>query len=427
MTADAGRAEQSTGRTARIGGVGVASLVAAAAGYLVLLVAARVLTPAQNAEFLAFWGLLFFFFGVLGGLQNEATRSVHIALSPPRPGEPAGSGRPGGPGPRVLRAGLLVGGVLVALLLATSPLWADAVLGPGPWLLVAVVAVSVLAFAGHAAVAGSLAGSGRWSTYARLVAAESVVRLVLTGVAAATGLGMAGMAAGAGLAAATWLGFAALPAVRAAGGHRVAQPGRAFAGATAQAMAGTAASAALVVGFPVLLRVTTPADVFAHAAPLLMAVQLTRAPLLIPLNAYQGVAITHFLQHRDRGARPLLQIGAAVLAVGAVGAVAAALVGPWLMAAILGPDYRVSGALLAGLMAGACALALLTLTGAAVLALGRHRAYAAGWLVATAVSAGVLLAPGSLAVRAVLSLAVGPLVGVVVHAVAVRRATLGHR
>lgn len=418
MTADAGHAEQSTGRTARIGGVGVASLVAAAAGYLVLLVAARVLTPAQNAEFLAFWGLLFFFFGVLGGLQNETTRSVHVALSPPRPARP---------GPRTLRAGLLVGGVLVALLLATSPLWADAVLGPGPWLLVAVVAVSVLAFAGHASVAGSLAGSGSWSTYARLVGTESVVRLVLTGVAAATGLGLEGMAAGAGLAAATWLGFAALPAVRAAGGHRVAQPGRAFAPATTQAMTGTAASAALVVGFPVLLRVTTPEDVYAHAAPLLMAVQLTRAPLLIPLNAYQGVAITHFLQHRDRGARPLLQIGAAVLAVGAVGAAAAALVGPWLMAAVLGPDYRVSGALLAGLMASACALALLTLTGAAVLALGRHRAYAAGWLVATAVSTGMLLAPGSLAVRAVLSLAVGPLVGVAVHAVAVHRATLGHR
>lgn len=420
MTADAGPATgPATGGSARVGGVGLASLVAAAAGYLVLLVAARVLTPAQNADFLAFWALLFFFFGVLGGLQNETTRAVHVALAAP-------GGAPGR-GPRVLRAGLLVGTALALALLVTAPLWGGAVLGSRPWPLVVVVAVSVVAFAGHAAVAGALAGSGAWSAYARLVGTESVVRLGLTGVAAAVGLGTAGMAAGAGFAAATWLGFSAVPAVRAARALQVGVPGRAFAGATAQAMAGAAASAALVVGFPVLLRLTTPADVYELAAPLLMAVQLTRAPLLIPLNAYQGVAITHFLAHRDRGARPLLQVAAVVLGVGAVGAGAAALVGPWLMATVLGPDYRVAGGVLAALTASACALALLTLTGAALLALGRHRAYAAGWLVATAVSAAVLLAPWSIEVRAVVSLAAGPLVGVLVHAVAVRRATAGHR
>jgi O-antigen/teichoic acid export membrane protein len=423
VTADAGAAP-ATGRGARVGGVGLASLVAAAAGYLVLLVAARVLTPAQNADFLAFWGLLFFFFGVLGGLQNETTRAVHVTLGA-GPGTHAGTGPAAGP--RVLRSGLLVGTALAAVLLATAPLWGTAVLGDDPWLLVAVVAVSVVAFSGHAAVAGALAGTGAWSTYARLVGAESVVRLLLTAVAAAVGLGTAGMAAGAGFAAATWLGFAVSPAVRAVRGLRVGAPGRTFAAATGQAMAGTAASAALVVGFPVLLRVTTPADAYALAAPLLMAVQLTRAPLLIPLNAYQGVAITHFLAHRDRGARPLLQVAAVVLGVGAVGAVAAALVGPWLMATVLGPDYRVAGGVLAGLTASACALALLTLTGAAVLALGRHRAYATGWLVATAVSAAVLLLPASLELRAVVSLAAGPLVGVVLHAVAVRRATAGPR
>ncbi|WP_158372266.1 hypothetical protein [Cellulosimicrobium cellulans] len=419
MTAGADRAAAPAGNGARFGGVGVASLVAAAAGYLVLLVAARVLDPADNADFLAFWGLLFFCFGVLGGLQNETTRVVHVALE--------GDGMPGTAGPRVLRAGLLVGAGAAALLLATGPLWARAVLGPDPWLLLAVVAVSVVAFSGHASVAGALAGGGAWPTYARLVGAESVVRLVLTGTAAAAGLAGAGMAAGAGLAAATWLGFAAAPAVRTARTRRAGVPGRAFATATAQAMAGTAASAALVVGFPVLLRVTTPADAYAQAAPLLMAVQLTRAPLLIPLNAYQGVAITHFLAHRDRGARPLLQIAGAVVAVGAVGAAAAALVGPWLMAAVLGPAYRVPGGVLAGLTASAVALGLLTLTGAAVLALGRHRAYAAGWVVATAVSAVVLLMPGSLELRAVLSLSCGPLVGVLVHAAAVRRATAGRR
>lgn len=412
------------GNGARFGGVGAASLVAAAAGYLVLWLGARVLTIEQNADFLTFWSLLFFCFGALGGLQNETTRLVHLTGGGTGPASPPGDGT----GPRVLRAGLLVGGALAVLLLATAPLWAGAVLGDDPWPLVAVVAVSVVAFAGHAAVAGGLAGSGAWAAYARLVGAESVVRLVLTGIAAAVGLGVAGLAAGAGFAAATWLGFTAVPAVRRVRGLRVGVPGRAFASTTAQAMAGTAASAALVVGFTVLLRVTTPADVYEGAAPLIMAIQLTRAPLLIPLNAYQGVAITHFLAHREQGARPLLRVAAAIVAVGAVGAGAAALLGPWLMATVLGADYRVDGGVLAALTASAAALALLTLTGAAVLALGRHRAYATGWVTATVVSAAVLLvAPGSVELRAVLSLAAGPLVGVLVHAVAVRRATAGPR
>ncbi|MBU5424043.1 hypothetical protein KQI48_15345 [Cellulomonas hominis] len=414
MTAPAGAAgaARPDDRTSRFGSVGLASLVAAGAGYLVLLIAARVLTPAANADFLAFWGLLFFCFGILGGLQNETTRAVRVGLL---------DGAVAPRGPRAVRFGLLVGASLAAALAVTSPLWASRVLGPDPWPLVAVVAVSVVAFSGHASVAGALAGGGAWSPYARLVGAESLVRLVLTAGAAAVGWGVAGLAAGAGLAAATWLGFAATPAVRAARRHRVGVPARAYAATTVQAMVGTAASAALVVGFPVLLRVTTPAEAYAQAGPLLLAVQLTRAPLLIPLNAYQGVAITHFLQHRDRGARPLVQVGGAIVAVGAVGAGAAALVGPWLMAVVLGPDYRVSPGLLAGLTASACALALLTLTGAAVLALGRHAAYALGWLAATVVSAALLVLPGDLNPRAVLSLAVGPLVGVLVHAFVVRR------
>lgn len=406
-------------RAAGATGVGLASIVAAASGYVVIVLAARVLDPAQNADFLAFWGLLFFCFGTLGGLQSEVTRSVHVArtLDAHR-------------GPRVLPLALLTGAGLAAVVALTSPLWARQVLGADPWPAVAVVVGGVLAFAGHSAVAGALAGQGRWTTYAQVVAGEAVTRLLLAVVAAlvvtADGLPFA-LRVATGAAAATWLVLSAAPGVRQAWRQEADAARGPFAVAAGHAMLGAASSAALVVGFPVLLALTTPADVYATAAPVVLAVQLTRAPLLIPLNAYQGMAITYVLGQRDRGVRPLLRVAGVVGAAGAVAAVAAALLGPWLMAVLLGPGYRVDGLVLGGLTLTAALLALLTLTGAATLALGGHRAFALGWFLASATSALALLVPGPLEARVVLSLALGPLVGLAVHVAHVGRTLRARR
>lgn len=410
-----------TGPTARsTAGVGVASLVAAASGYVALVIAANVLDKAANADFLVFWGLLFFLFGTLGGLQSAVTRSVHVA----RTSEPAPAAADHGA--LVLRHGLLVGGALAAAVAVTSPAWAHTVLGPAPYPRVALVVLGTLAFAGHSSVAGSLAGRGNWSDYSRLVGAEALMRLVLVAAVGLAGASLMGLQIATTAAAATWLLLTLVPQIRATRRQRADTAGPAFLRASWQAMVGAASSAALVVGFPVLLRVTTPQETFELAAPILLAIQLTRAPLLIPLNAYQGVAITHFLSHRDQGARPLLRLAGVIGAVGAVGAVAAALVGPWLME-VVREGYRVDPVVLGGLTLTAALVALLTLTGAATLALGGHRAYALGWLTATVCSALVLLLPGSVAARTVASLAVGPVFGVLVHVVWVRRALRGRR
>lgn len=401
-------------------GVGVASLVAAGSGYVVLVVAANVLDQAQNADFLAFWGLLFFLFGTLGGLQSEVTRSVHVARTRTPTGDPPS-------GARILPLGLLVGGGLAAALVVTSGAWATVVLGPRPHAPVALVALAVLAFGGHSAIVGTLAGRGHWTAYSRVVGAEAFARLALVVAVALAGAGLVGLQAATATAAATWLAMSAAPRVRAVWGQRAETPAGPFLTASGQAMLGAASSAALVVGFPVLLRVSTQPEVFAVAAPLLLAVQLTRAPLLIPLNAYQGVAITHFVTHHDDGVRPLLRLAAMIGAVGVAGAAAAALVGPWLMETLLGEGYRVGPAALAGLTLTAALLALLTMTGAACLALDDHRGYAAGWLIATACSATVLLLPGTLTVRVIASLAVGPVVGTLVHAARIRGVSRSQR
>lgn len=406
-------------------GVGIASLVAAGAGYLVLLIAARTLTKPENADFLTFWSLLFFLFGTLGGLQSEVTRAVHES------GHARGGGTAAVDRPRDTRALTLAGLVGLALAVVTAasaPLWAPSVLTPAPLALTCLVVVGALAFAGHAGTAGSLAGSGRWSTFSGLVGAEATARLVLVAVAAALGAGVVGLAAATAAAAGTWLIVtAAVPAVRAAAGRRTGAPLAAMVRPTALAMLGAASNAALVVGFTVLLRATTDDHVFDAAAPLILAIQLTRAPLLIPLGAYQGMAITYVLRHRDRGLAPLVRIAGGVVAVGVVAAGLAAAVGPWLMATLFGASYRVDALVLFELTLAAAVLALLTLTGAAAIAVRAHGAFSLGWVAATVAAAGCLLLPASIETRAVLGLAVGPLIGVAVHAVAVRRAFAARR
>ncbi|MFH5824197.1 hypothetical protein [Georgenia sp. AZ-5] len=388
-------------------------MVSAASGYVVILIAARTLTPADNAEFLSFWALLFFVFGTLGGLQNEFTRAASASNRYEYATTRGGT--------RAVPAGLLIGLVAAAIAAVTGPLWAPVISPAHPVAATIVVAVGAVLFAGHASVAGVLAGRRSWTAYSWVVAGEATWRLALVALAALTGLGLVGLETAAGAGAGAWLVLLAWRQVRQTVRARFPEPPSVMARHVGQAMVAAASSAALMVGFPALLRGTTPADVFAGAAPLLLAISMTRAPLLMPLNAFQGVAISHFLAHRERGLVPLFKICMLVAAVGCVGGLLAWVVGPWLMVALFGASYHVAGLVLAALTFDSALLGALTITGAATLALGLHRTYAWGWFGATGVSLVVLLLPLPLTDRVLTSLALGPVIGILVHALVLRR------
>jgi O-antigen/teichoic acid export membrane protein len=195
---------------------------------------------------------------------------------------------------------------------------------------------------------------------------------------------------------------------------------RAFSTRVGLAAAAAAASTVLVVGYPVLVRVTSTDAVYDTAAPLLLAVMLTRAPLMLPLSAYQGVAITHFSEHRARGLTAARPIFVRLLLAGAVFSVAWALVGPPALR-VLGSAYDVSAGVFVLLAAGATCVALVTLSGAMCLAHDRHRSFTAGWLLALVGAVAMLFAPWSLTVRVVASLFAGPLAGASLHLAAVSR------
>ena len=402
-------------------GVGAASLFSAAVGYIVIVVAARTLDKQDNAAFLTFWAVIFLVIGVLGGIAVETTRAAKSSSSLPETSpRPAGGGGRTRMGPIALGIGAGTGIVLAA----ASPLWAPPVFGSDAAVLVPVVCLTAVFYAGHAVLMGEFGGLQRWGIYSRLVASESAVRLAILGIVVILGASVAGLAWATAAGVAAWLLFLVLsPQSRQAFMLRADTGTRPYLRTVWHACMAAAATASLVVGFPVLLRLTTADDVYLESAALLMALSLTRAPLMIPLQAYQGVAITHFMSRRSEGLKAVAPIFGLVLGVAVAGAAAAWLVGPWLMVAIFGEHYEMSGLVLAALTFDAGFLALLTLTGALTIALNRHRAYSLGWVTACVVSFAMLWLPLDIETRTMMSLAAGPLCGIAVHLSVIVRAS----
>lgn len=393
------------GRRARLSSV-VATVVIGVSGYLVLVVTARTLPPAENAAFLVYWGLQYMVFGTLVGLTLEGTRSAFRAgrrLPQPTAGTP--------------RIALLGGGIAtgVAVLLGlTGALWAPSLLGTGWNVQLLVLCAGTVLFGMQCALSGALMGTGRTHAYSSLISSEAVARLALVVLAVWAAPSVSGFAAAAALAAGAWI---VVLGVRPA--TRTAWTVRADAGTATQlrrmaaALLAALASAVLIVGFPVLVAATSSDVVLDGAAPLMLAISLTRAPLLVPLSIYQNVIVTHVAHSGWRALRGPLLVG---LGLAVVGAPAAALLGPWALG-VVRPGYTVDGWVMGGLVVAAAAAALITMTGAAAVACGQHAAYLVGWVGATGVAVALLLLPLALEERVLLALTIGPLAGACVHVV----------
>ncbi|KUI36782.1 hypothetical protein [Mycobacterium sp. GA-2829] len=404
-------AAPSTGPVTRssVARVGVATAVTALCGYAVLYLAARDLEPAGFSVFGVFWGAFGLVSGAAFGLLQEATREVRDARA---------EKSPEGPHTHPTRVGAMVAVVAAVLIAATAPLWSSRVFVEQQWLSVALLSAGLAGFCVHATLLGMLAGVDLWSQYGALMVADAVTRVLVALAAFAVGWGLGGyLWATVGGALAWLLLLVCSPATRAAARLRTPGSTTTFLRGAAHSIAAAGASAVLVMGFPVLLQATSE-DLGAAGGVVILAVTLTRAPLLVPLTAMQGNLIAHFVDQRTARVRALLAPAALVVGLGAVGVAAAGLVGPWLLRAGFGEQYRADGALLAWLTAAAVAIALLTLTGAATVAAAMHRTYATGWVSATAAAVLLLLLPLDLETRTVVALLCGPLVGITVHLIA---------
>ncbi|ANY21936.1 lipopolysaccharide biosynthesis protein [Gordonia terrae] len=400
-----------------LGRVTIATVVAAASGYAVLLLAARHLGAVGYGVFAVFWAAYGLVTGAQNGQLQETTRTVRTAAS-----EGLARSRP-----LLVNTGIGVG--LAVLVLVSSPLWSGRVFTADRGLSVLLLAVGVASFAVYAHLCGALSGRLNWSSFAMLLSIDALIRLAGAGIVVAAGWGTTAFLVVTVIGSLSWCVVLAVSATaRRAIGVAGDIPPRSLTVNTLTAMAAAAASAVLVMGFPVLINLTTDlrggsdADDTRTIGALILAVTLTRAPLLVPLNSFQGVLISRFVDGRDRRLASLGVPLGIVAAVGGVGVLAAWLLGPWLLRSVFGADFDLDGLVVAALTLGATCLALLTVTGAAAIAAGAHRWYAAGWWVATLVAVAMLLLPFDVATRTCVALVVGPLIGIGAHLVGVLRA-----
>ena len=392
--------------------VGVATVLTALCGYTVLYLAARDLEPAGFSVFGVFWGAFGLVTGAANGLLQEATREVRATgyveiLSGPRT--------------RPMRVAAMVGVVAAVAIALTSPLWSGHVFVESQWLSVALLSVGLAGFCLHATLLGMLAGVGRWTQYGALMVTDAGIRVAVAVTTFVIGWGLVGYLWATVAGALAWLiMLIASPSTRAAAALMTPGGTATFLRGAAHSIAAAGASAILVMGFPVLLKATS-GDLGAAGGVVILAVTLTRAPLLVPLTAMQGNLIAHFVDQRRHRLRALLAPVALVLAIGSAGVVLAYTTGPWLLRVGFGAGYDASGALLAWLTAGAVAIAVLTVTGAATVAAALHRAYSLGWIGATLAAGLLLMLPLPLENRTVVALLCGPLIGIAAHLVALAR------
>jgi O-antigen/teichoic acid export membrane protein len=399
---------------ASVARVGAATAVTAVCGYAVLYLAARDLEPAGFAAFGVFWGAFGLATGAAFGLLQETTREVRSANH---------SEVVTGPQAHPMRVAARVGAAAAVVIAVSSPLWSGHVFAEERWPSVALLAVGLAGFCLHTTLMGVLAGLNRWTAYGSLMVTDAVLRVIVATTTFLVGWGLIGYLWATVAGAIAWLIMLIVsPATRTAADLMTPGGTAAFLRGTAHSIAAAGASAVLVMGFPVLLKATS-GDLGATGGVVILAVTLTRAPLLVPLTAMQGNLIAYFVDQRTHRLRALIAPTALVLMVGLIGVLAAGLFGPWLLRSAFGADYVATGSLLAWLTAAAIVIALLTLTGAATVAAALHRAYSVGWVSATVAAAALLLLPMSLETRTVVALTCGPLVGIAVHLAALERAS----
>ena len=410
------------------------SVLAAASTLVVTMIAQRALTGSELTEFLLFWSALFTVTGIITGLQPEITRAVGTARTHAAADGVASDGTPAPQGARVVTVAAALGAVAGALVLVSSPLWAGQQIPHSAAVGVTVMAVGVFLYALQATISGVAAGEDRWYLFATVGGLESAGRLLLMLAVALLIPSLAGLEVVTVIPMGLWLILAL-----------VTFSGRRLWVARADVPAGrltvnilwsflsSAAAAMLMMGFPNVLKASGAAESEPVVlGTLILAISITRSPIMIPLQAFQGVAVSAFLKQRHRPVAAFIKPAAAVVAVGAVGALAAYLVGPLLFRLIYPPaagtesayEAAASGLSLGALVFASALLALMTLSGNMALAVNQHRIYLAGWVVAAVVTLGLaFLLPAPLVPRAVVALAVGPVCGFVVHMVGVSMAS----
>lgn len=384
---------------------GAVELVAATgisggAGYLLTLLVGIEIGPAEYVSFGVLWSSLFFTVGTLNGLQQEIARAS-------RPTE-SGSGN------HVVRDVVMaITALVVVAVLSTSALWIRPVFQTDDWWLAIPLALGLAGHTVTTSLVGILHGLHRTRLVAAAVVLDGLLRfaLVLVVIQVTHSLELISLALIAPyLLMPAFLWVKARQRLRAS---TVDVSRRVLTRQAASTLLAAAATGALVSGISLLIAAAGRDVSASHVGAMIFSINITRAPLIIVVGALQNFIVVR-LRDRADWRRVLLLVSALVAAVALILTGAAAAVGPTVLGLLLHGE-TVTAPLVAAIVGSGGLVALMTVTGAAVLARSRHSMYTLGWLLAAFVTAVILFAIPDFDVAITVALLSGPVVGLAVH------------
>jgi len=382
-----------------------ATVVAGAAGYVVTIMVPAVLGPNQVQPFLLFWSAMYLMVAVLAGVQQEVTRAARPVTESITVGRRT-----------VRRFTVVVSALVGALVVAAIPLWNLLFTPEMGWRFALPLALAAASYVVVATLSGLMYGLVRWQSIALFIAGDAVLRLACIGAVLLVTQDVVTLAWAAALPFALSI-VLFWPLVRrgVVGRFDIDVTNRQLGWNISRTLVASLSMGVLMSGFPLVIGATSTGLPAGPVSVIIVLLTLVRAPVVIPMLSLQSFLIVHFRALRGAAlGASILRIGALVVGGTAVLSVLAWWLGPWVVSIIL-PAYQTDAWVLAGIVASSGFLALLCVSGPAVLARSAHAAYSAGWVVAAAVSVALMFVPLDVEPRTLIALAVGPLVGFVVH------------
>jgi hypothetical protein len=393
--------------TSGFGLILLATAIAGIASYFVGVLVPHQIGLKLYASFAVFWSFMYFVVGTLGGVQQEIARGT-------KPLDPARNRH----GRRALNFALVLAGGVFVLIVGSAPIWATLAFPSQGWGLVWPLAVGATSYVFVATLSGSLYGISRWLPLALMIAVDALLRLLALGVTLVFTHEVVALAWAAAIPFPTTIvvlwAFIRRSIV---GLTELDVSYRSLVWNVARTSLAAAAMGVMVSGFPFFLKLTSPGEASATIGLVVLAVTLTRAPLIVVAMSLQSYFIVTFRDNRDTFWSVFLRIQAAVLGGGVVLAALGWLIGPAVFAFLFPGPLQPSGLFIGALVLSSALVASLCVSAPAVLAHSQHFVYSAGWVVGAVATVGALLLPGDFITRVVIALFVGPVLGLLVHGI----------
>ncbi|MGA0568902.1 lipopolysaccharide biosynthesis protein [Rathayibacter sp. KR2-224] len=379
-------------------------------GYIITWLVPRVIGVSPYAEFAIFWSFIFLVAAALSGVQQEMARASH----------PSAESSSGGARAHPRRFAAVFGVVVLAVLLATGPIWVALAFQVNGWALVVPVAFGGACYVLLATLTGLLYGRSDWNLIFVAIIVEGLGRLAMVGVTVALTHDVIALAWAVvipfGLAFVTTASLYAWKRSI----HAPLDVGyRTLSWNVARTVVAAAAMGVLVSGYPLVLGMTSSHVPHNILGAVILASTLTRAPLIVVGMALQSYLVVFFKSRSGALGRSIWALLAVVVILGILLTLLASLFGPPVFAFLFPDAPLLSGAFMAALVGSSILVGALCVTAPAVLAMSRHALFTAGWLTAAIATVFVLVLPLDFMAKTVASLIAGPLVGLAVHLVGI--------